>query len=180
MFSCIWSNSEMWLQIVWHIFKSLGSHILFVLLGCYFSFTEFRMMHKQAVLNSNLYRMWDDNTNLNKNQANCRLHYWPVFCLIVSIWCFPLFVFSARSPVFSHLSATLQGLHTIRAFNVESKFVEEFDNHQDLHTEAWFLFLTSSRWLATRLDWLCALFVSSVSFFSVMAADSELTVFSLA
>ncbi|WAR27448.1 MRP4-like protein [Mya arenaria] len=79
---------------------------------------------------------------------------------------------STRSPVFSHLSASLQGLHTIRAFEVQEKFIEEFDSHQDLHTESWFLFLSSSRWLAIRLDWLCAMFVSAVSFFCVLAADS--------
>ncbi|XP_052217717.1 ATP-binding cassette sub-family C member 4-like isoform X4 [Dreissena polymorpha] len=79
---------------------------------------------------------------------------------------------TTRSPVFSHLSASLQGLHTIRAFSVQGKFIEEFDNHQDLHTEAWFLFLTTSRWLAIRLDWLCAMFVAAVSFFCVVAADS--------
>ncbi|KAK3605631.1 hypothetical protein CHS0354_027297 [Potamilus streckersoni] len=79
---------------------------------------------------------------------------------------------TTRSPVFSHLSASLQGLHTIRAFNMQEKFVEEFDNHQDLHSESWFLFLTSSRWLAIRLDWLCALFVTAVSFSCVLAAES--------
>ena len=79
---------------------------------------------------------------------------------------------TARSPVFSHLSASLQGLQTIRAFGVQEKFVEEFDNHQDLHTEAWFLFLTASRWLAVRLDWLCAMFVAAVSFSCVLASES--------
>jgi ATP-binding cassette subfamily C (CFTR/MRP) protein 4 len=84
-----------------------------------------------------------------------------------------MFVLAARSPVFSHLSATLQGLHTIRAFGAEGKFTEEFDCHQDLHTESWFLFLSSSRWLAIRLDWLCAIFVTAVSFCCVFAAESK-------
>ncbi|XP_064615565.1 LOW QUALITY PROTEIN: ATP-binding cassette sub-family C member 4-like [Liolophura sinensis] len=79
---------------------------------------------------------------------------------------------TTRSPVFSHLSASLLGLGTIRAFDVQEKFSQEFDDHQDLHTEAWFLFITSSRWLAVRLDWLCASFVSAVAFCSVLAADS--------
>ncbi|XP_067669590.1 ATP-binding cassette sub-family C member 4-like isoform X2 [Haliotis asinina] len=78
---------------------------------------------------------------------------------------------TTRSPVFSHLSASLQGLHTIRAMSMEGKFMDEFDSHQDLHTEAWFLFLSTSRWLAVRLDWLCAIFVTAVSFCSVLAAD---------
>ncbi|XP_055867950.1 ATP-binding cassette sub-family C member 4-like isoform X5 [Biomphalaria glabrata] len=79
---------------------------------------------------------------------------------------------TTRSPVFSYLSATLQGLHTIRSMNMEQKFMEEFDAYQDKHSEAWFLFLATSRWLAVRLDWLCALFVTAVTVCSVLAADT--------
>ena len=82
-------------------------------------------------------------------------------------------LFAGRSPVFSYLSASLQGLHTIRAFGMEEKCQAEFDAHQDLHSEAWFLFLSTSRWLAVRLDWLCALFVTAVTFCAVLAAGSE-------
>ncbi|KAJ8252922.1 hypothetical protein GJAV_G00207050 [Gymnothorax javanicus] len=71
---------------------------------------------------------------------------------------------TTRSPVFSHLSSTLQGLWTIRAFKAERRFQETFDAHQNLHSESWFLFLTSSRWLAVRLDAICALFVTITSF----------------
>ncbi|XP_076435453.1 ATP-binding cassette sub-family C member 4-like isoform X2 [Babylonia areolata] len=79
---------------------------------------------------------------------------------------------TCRSPVFSYLSASLQGLHTIRAFSMERKCQEEFDAHQDLHSEAWFLFLATSRWLAVRLDWLCAIFVTAVTFLSVLMSGS--------
>ncbi|XP_069104134.1 ATP-binding cassette sub-family C member 4-like isoform X2 [Argopecten irradians] len=77
---------------------------------------------------------------------------------------------TTRSPVFSHLSASLQGLHSIRAFAVQEKFTEEFDNHQDLHSEAWFMFLSTSRWLAVRLDWICGIFVTVVALLSVLMA----------
>uniref|UniRef100_A0A8C7TRQ2 Multidrug resistance-associated protein 4 n=1 Tax=Oncorhynchus mykiss TaxID=8022 RepID=A0A8C7TRQ2_ONCMY len=53
---------------------------------------------------------------------------------------------TTRSPVFSHLSSSLQGLWTIRAFGAEERFQNTFDAHQDLHSESWFLFLVTSRW----------------------------------
>ncbi|KAJ7421391.1 hypothetical protein WISP_43009 [Willisornis vidua] len=40
----------------------------------------------------------------------------------------------ARSPVFSHLSSSLQGLWTIRALKAEERFQKLFDAHQDLHS----------------------------------------------
>uniref|UniRef100_A0A672ZR01 Cystic fibrosis transmembrane conductance regulator n=1 Tax=Sphaeramia orbicularis TaxID=375764 RepID=A0A672ZR01_9TELE len=42
---------------------------------------------------------------------------------------------TTRSPVFSHLSSSLQGLWTIRAFGAEERFQKTFDAHQDLHSE---------------------------------------------
>ena len=43
---------------------------------------------------------------------------------------------AARSPVFSHLSSSLHGLWTIRAFRAEQRFQNVFDAHQDLHSGA--------------------------------------------
>nr|XP_031540294.1 multidrug resistance-associated protein 4 isoform X2 [Vicugna pacos] len=79
---------------------------------------------------------------------------------------------TTRSPVFSHLSSSLQGLWTIRAYKAEQRFQELFDAHQDLHSEAWFLFLTTSRWFAVRLDAICALFVIVVAFGSLILANT--------
>ncbi|XP_045152303.1 ATP-binding cassette sub-family C member 4 isoform X2 [Echinops telfairi] len=77
---------------------------------------------------------------------------------------------TTRSPVFSHLSSSLQGLWTIRAYKAEERFQELFDAHQDLHSEAWFLFLTTSRWFAVRLDAICGIFVIVIAFGSLLLA----------
>ncbi|XP_011890882.1 PREDICTED: multidrug resistance-associated protein 4 isoform X5 [Cercocebus atys] len=79
---------------------------------------------------------------------------------------------TTRSPVFSHLSSSLQGLWTIRAYKAEERCQELFDAHQDLHSEAWFLFLTTSRWFAVRLDAICAMFVIVVAFGSLILAKT--------
>ncbi|XP_059740439.1 ATP-binding cassette sub-family C member 4, partial [Bos taurus] len=79
---------------------------------------------------------------------------------------------ATRSPVFSHLASSLRGLWTIRAYKAEQTFQELFNAHQDLHSEAWFLLLTTSRWLAVYLDVICAIFVTVVAFVSLSLADA--------
>uniref|UniRef100_A0A9J7Y9H5 Cystic fibrosis transmembrane conductance regulator n=1 Tax=Cyprinus carpio carpio TaxID=630221 RepID=A0A9J7Y9H5_CYPCA len=79
---------------------------------------------------------------------------------------------TTRSPVFSHLSSSLQGLCTIRAFKAEERFQQAFDAHQDLHSEAWFLFLTTSRWFAVRLDGMCSVFVTITAFGCLLLKDN--------
>uniref|UniRef100_H3CYA7 Multidrug resistance-associated protein 4 n=1 Tax=Tetraodon nigroviridis TaxID=99883 RepID=H3CYA7_TETNG len=73
---------------------------------------------------------------------------------------------TTRSPIFSHLSSSLQGLWTIRAFRAQDRQQRAFDAHQDLHSavEAWFLFLMTSRWFAFRLDSICSVFITLATF----------------
>ncbi|KAB0372887.1 hypothetical protein FD755_015640, partial [Muntiacus reevesi] len=79
---------------------------------------------------------------------------------------------TTRSPVFSHLASSLRGLWTIRAYKAEQKFQELFDAHQDLHSETWFLLLTTSQWLAVYLDVICAIFVPVVAFGALILVET--------
>ncbi|XP_058822716.1 ATP-binding cassette sub-family C member 4-like [Topomyia yanbarensis] len=69
-----------------------------------------------------------------------------------------------RSPVFSHLAASLAGLPTIRAFEAQEELIREFDAHQDIHTSSFYMFITSSTAFGFALDLLCLLFVFVVVF----------------
>ena len=43
-----------------------------------------------------------------------------------------------KSPVFTQLSSSLNGLTSIRAFKAEEMMTNEFDHHQDVHSSAFF------------------------------------------
>jgi len=67
-----------------------------------------------------------------------------------------------RSPIFSHLSNTLIGLPTVRAFKMQEEFMRIFDQQQDSHSSAWFNYICSGRWLTVSMDWLCLGFIAFV------------------
>jgi len=52
-----------------------------------------------------------------------------------------------RSPVYSHLSTTLEGLVVVRSHrNMLPRFQHDFHTAQDNHTQVFFIFVTVSRW----------------------------------
>ena len=54
-------------------------------------------------------------------------------------------VFIARSPVYSHLSVTLQGLPTIRSYSMQTEAMNLFYKFQDQHTQASYLYIVTNR-----------------------------------
>lgn len=74
------------------------------------------------------------------------------------------FLILARSPVFTHLSTSLQGLATIRAFRAQECLKNSFDNYQDVHSSAWFMFLASSHTFGFLLDTICCVYIGVVTF----------------
>ncbi|CAO1401294.1 unnamed protein product [Diamesa serratosioi] len=69
-----------------------------------------------------------------------------------------------RSPAFVHLTATLNGLSTIRCFNAEQVLIKEFDQHQNMHTGTWYMYIAVSQAFGFGLDVLCIAFVFLVTF----------------
>ncbi len=66
----------------------------------------------------------------------------------------------ARSPAYSHLSATLQGLTVIRAFDKQHRFIQMFYQYQDHQTRTMHLFICSYRWFVVRVDWIVSIYLS--------------------
>ncbi|XP_015608410.1 probable multidrug resistance-associated protein lethal(2)03659 [Cephus cinctus] len=77
-----------------------------------------------------------------------------------------------RSPVFGHISATLQGLATIRSFDAENTLISEFDSHQDLHSSSWFISISGSRAFAFYLDIACLFYTTTITFSLVLLSSS--------
>ncbi|KAG5894556.1 hypothetical protein JTB14_021538 [Gonioctena quinquepunctata] len=69
---------------------------------------------------------------------------------------------TTRSPVYTHLAASLQGLTTIRAFGAEEILRKEFDRHQDTHTSAYYLYVSANRGFAFWLDFHCVIYIGFV------------------
>ncbi|RZB38697.1 ABC tran domain containing protein, partial [Asbolus verrucosus] len=80
-----------------------------------------------------------------------------------------------RSPVFSHLAASIQGLVTIRAFNAQEILKEEFDRYQDHHTSAFYLLLSLHATLGYWVDITCVIYTGFV-IFSFFHLENEIHV----
>ncbi|EDV27231.1 uncharacterized protein TRIADDRAFT_54969 [Trichoplax adhaerens] len=76
-----------------------------------------------------------------------------------------------NSPIYDHLSITLQGLPIIRAFNAEKRFQDNFLDYMNVHTQTWIVFAGSMRWIAFHLDLVSSLYIGGVAFASLIVSD---------
>ncbi|KAJ8713564.1 hypothetical protein PYW07_013934 [Mythimna separata] len=70
----------------------------------------------------------------------------------------------SRSPVFSHVTATMSGLSTVRACQAEELLKVQFDEKQDVHTAAWYLTLVTNTAFAIWLSLMCSMYVVVVAY----------------
>ncbi|KAF9426815.1 hypothetical protein BGZ94_005973 [Podila epigama] len=78
-----------------------------------------------------------------------------------------------RSPIYSQLSETLDGLTSVRAFGVGERFMSRFVDAQEANGRAFFAYLICARWLGFRLDALSALFLGITAVACVLVRDSQ-------
>lgn len=83
------------------------------------------------------------------------------------------FYILARSPVFTHLNATLNGLTTIRAYCAQDILKLEFDKLQDLHTSTMYMYYVTSTAFGFFLDVFCFIFTTIVTFTFLLLNDSK-------
>ncbi|EDV19525.1 uncharacterized protein TRIADDRAFT_51152 [Trichoplax adhaerens] len=78
----------------------------------------------------------------------------------------------SRSPIYSHFGETLQGVATIRAYKVQTDFINATDEKIDKNQMAYYPSISSNRWLATRLEFLGNCIVLFASLFAVIGRNS--------
>lgn len=83
---------------------------------------------------------------------------------------------SGRAPVFSHISASLYGMPTIRASKAEKMVTKEFDNLQDIHTSTWFMYIASSEIFGFYLDCISTIFLGVVTFQFLILSNGKFIV----
>lgn len=105
---------------------------------------------------------------------------WVSFCSRLNyIWCqcfemtFYYRHFVGRSPIFSHVNATLQGSATVHAFNAGEILEKEFHEFQDHNTSSFYLFTCASRWFALSVDGVSLIFSIFVTYSFLILGDCK-------
>ncbi|CAH1408376.1 unnamed protein product [Nezara viridula] len=77
-----------------------------------------------------------------------------------------------RSPVFSNVLTTVQGLDTIHAFGKEQGFIQRFTSSFDFNSVCFYMSSVANRWIALRVDTVTVLIIFGTSIFSIVMKGS--------
>ncbi|CAF2646337.1 unnamed protein product [Rotaria sp. Silwood2] len=69
-----------------------------------------------------------------------------------------------RSPIYSHLSSSIQGVSMIRSYGAQQTCIQEFSHCLDEHTRVYSIMLAMTRWSAMRIECVVAAFVGFLTF----------------
>ena len=81
--------------------------------------------------------------------------------------------YTARSPIYSHISSTIQGLSTIRAYREQIGFLNNLHFYQNEHTKGWYTKVATNRWFGIRLDMFGAVFITFLVLTSIPLSDGN-------
>ncbi|KAJ3040385.1 Multidrug resistance-associated protein 4 [Rhizophlyctis rosea] len=74
---------------------------------------------------------------------------------------------TTRSPIYSNIPSTLEGLSTLRSFSATNRTLSHFLHLQNENTKIYFMFQGAAKWLGIRLDLMSATLLFVVTFFAV-------------
>uniref|UniRef100_A0A069DZT4 ABC-type glutathione-S-conjugate transporter n=1 Tax=Panstrongylus megistus TaxID=65343 RepID=A0A069DZT4_9HEMI len=77
-----------------------------------------------------------------------------------------------RSPIYSHFGESVTGSMTIRAYNVQGRFVKESEQKVDYNQVCTYPGIIANRWLAVRLEMVGNLIIFFSALFSVIGRDT--------
>ena len=77
----------------------------------------------------------------------------------------------ARSPVYSHIATSLQGIPCIRTLDIAGNFQNKFRELVDKNILADYLFWASSRWFSFYSDMVCVFGVVTMSVIAILLKD---------
>ena len=77
----------------------------------------------------------------------------------------------SRSPIYAHFGETLNGVSTVRSYGRESDFIVHNHDMIDENQKAYFINVSSNRWLAVRLETVGTAIVTFAALFSVIATE---------
>ncbi|KAK3834478.1 MAG: multidrug resistance-associated protein 3 [Linnemannia gamsii] len=78
----------------------------------------------------------------------------------------------SKSPIYQHFSETLAGVTTIRALAANDRFISENAAKTDIAANAFFVWVSTNRWLQIRLEALGAIVVLAAALFVVLRRGS--------
>ncbi len=72
------------------------------------------------------------------------------------------FVIVGSSPIYTQVSTTLDGISSIKAFNLQDQFTKTFEDILNRQASAWFVYISGTFWFRMQMDILMAITVIAI------------------